>query len=91
MTKWDAFKAALASGGWAGVVNTLIGLGVTVGFLTSTQSSAIVTLVAGVATLLNLLVTTIHTVQAAKMIRSNAALEAEVMALRTRRMGNDVA
>lgn len=81
MTRWDAFKAALLSGGWAGVVNTLIGLGVTVGFLTSTQSSALVTVVAGIATLLNLVVTTIHTVQTARVLRANAALEAKIVRL----------
>lgn len=83
MTKWDAFKAALAGGGWAGVVNTLIGLGVTIGLLSAAQSSALATLIAGLATFLNLLVATIHTVQASKALRVNAELRRMAVSLHT--------
>jgi len=74
MTRWQAFLAALASGGWTGVVNTLIALGVTLGLLTAGQSNALAALISGIATVLNLIVATVHTFQMADQIRANAML-----------------
>jgi hypothetical protein len=84
MTRWEAFKAALAQGGWTGLANTLIGVAATIGLLTAGQSSALGALVAGVATLLNLIVATVHTFQMARVLQANAMLLDEAVRLRSR-------
>lgn len=74
MTLWQSLMAALKGGAWAGLANTIIGVAVTIGLVSANQSSALSALVAGGATLLNLIVALIHTFQQAKTLRTNAHL-----------------
>lgn len=78
MTKWKSILAALKGGSWVGIVNTVLGLAVTGGLLTSSQSGSLATLVAGIATFLTLIASTIHTFHAAKLVRTNAMLTAKL-------------
>jgi hypothetical protein len=76
MTVWQSVWAAIKSGAWVGYLGTLIGVAVTLGLLTQDQANAAAQLVSGVATLVTLIVSLVHTFHAAGLLRRNANLRA---------------
>lgn len=74
MTKWQAIVAALKGGAWWSAVETLLGIGVTIGILTADQDQVVLAAITGALNLIQLIQTAVHTFQAAKLLRANAKL-----------------